>query len=115
MKIIATNLLIVFMNIIACKSFGQNSGQDKNKIDTSQIVSAKTVDIPDRIYNDLPKMPVKRERGNKLLLENKRGVKKADVNRRYKHERRIESRYIKKIDKKHGIIAERKKKDRMFK
>ena len=117
MKKIITSLIIGF-NIIVCKSFGQQTvNQGKNKADTTQLVSAKTPPetIPTRIYNDIPRMPKKKESANKLLRENRKEIKKGTVKRKYKQERRIEARLVKKRDNKHGIIAERKKKDRMFK
>jgi hypothetical protein len=123
MKIVVISLIAGFMNLAAYKSFGQLIvkqivvNQEKINSDTAQVAfsKAKSDSIPSRIYNDLPIMPKKRESANKLLREDKKVIKKGNVKRKYKHERRVEARIAKKSDKKHGIIAERKRKDRMFK
>jgi len=119
MKIIVTSLIIGLMFIGAYESSGQLAEFNQNKIisDTTQIVLAKAKkdSIPSGIYNDLPIMPKKKESAKKLLREDKKVIKKSTVKHKYKHERRVETRMAKRLDKKHGIIAERKKKDKMFK
>lgn len=118
MKIIVISLVTGFMNIVAYESFGQLAiNLENKKPDTAQIVPAKAKlnSLPTPIYNDLPKMPKKKERANKLLREDQKEIKKGAVKRKYKHERRVETRLAKRRDNKHGIMAERKKKDRMFK
>jgi hypothetical protein len=119
MRVIVISFVISFMNIVDSESFGQLAvNQEKIKSDTTSIVAsnAKGDSIPSRrIYNDLPRMPKKKEPSNKLFREDKKVIKKGNVKRKYKHEGRVETRLVKKRDKKHGIIAERKKKDKMFK
>jgi hypothetical protein len=118
MKMIVRVLVMSFINLVAYESFGQlaaKSESDKEKADTTHILSAHNKPAITPVYSDLPRMPKKKEPANKLFLEGKREIKKTAVKRRYKHERRVEARITKKRDKKHGIIAERKKKDRMFK
>jgi hypothetical protein len=119
MKIVVISLIAGFMNLAAHQLFGQQMviNQEKISSDTTQVISAKAKpdSIPSHIYNDLPIMPKKRESAKKLLREDKKVIKKSTVKRKYKHEKRVETRIVKRRDNRHGIIAERKKKDKMFK
>jgi hypothetical protein len=114
MKIIVRSLVIGFMNIVAYEAFGQLAVNSDKNLDTTRTTAVKT-STPTRIYNDLPRMPKKKEPANKLFREDKKQIGKGAVKRKYKHEKRAGIRSVKKQDSKHGIIAERKKKDKMFK
>ena len=116
MKIIVTSLLIGMMSLAAAESSGQvASGVVKS--DSGQYVSVRVAPegTPSGVYNDLPLMPKKKEPANKLLMEDKKLLKKATVKRKYKKERRVGTRMVKKRDNRHGIMAERKRKEKMFK
>jgi hypothetical protein len=116
MKIIVTSLLIGMMSLAAAESSCQMaSGVIKS--DTGQYLSVRIAPegTPSAVYKDLPLMPKKKEPSDKLLMENKKLLKKGTVKRKYKKERRAGARVVKKRDNRHGIMAERKRKEKMFK
>ncbi|MFL5728963.1 MAG: hypothetical protein ACJ75J_05685 [Cytophagaceae bacterium] len=119
MKRKVMGLMIGLIGLVTAESFGQMiaSAEKGKSSDSTQIKIAgpKMDSLPSRVYNDLPRMPKKKEPARKLYLDEKRGIKKEAVTRKYKHERRSEARVIKRQDKKHGIMAERKRKDKMVK
>jgi hypothetical protein len=118
MKIIVTSLLTGIMSLGAAESSGQVASNIAKVRDSTQYMSVRVrvaeEGTPSAVYNDLPLMPKKKESSNKLLLEDKKVLKKGQVKRRYKKERKMAARLVKKRDNRHGIMAERKRKDRMF-
>jgi hypothetical protein len=116
MKIIVTGLIIGMMSLAAAESSGQMaSGLVKSDKTQNASVRVAPEGTPSAVYNDLPLMPKKKEPANKLLLEDKKLLKKGTVKRKYKKERRAGVRVVKKGDNRHGIMAERKRKEKMFK
>jgi hypothetical protein len=117
MKIMVTSLLIGMMSLAAAKSSGQMASSVVKAKDSANYVSVRVAPdgTPSGVYNDLPIMPKKKEPANKLLMEDKKLLKKGAVKRKYKKERRVGTRVVKKRDNRHGIMAERKRKEKMFK